>query len=184
MNYPSYQSVSQSIRDFFGEPDPKVQIPPQPVVLTGDISPLNYYLPFYITKTGTAAELTSIGIGVTGGKSPRVIEISDLWCHTEDTTVDLCMQNTFAGWDSTPDLNTARAGEFRRVQRIFQAKDDRVGGQVPDVILMNGITVVTVDTWFQIPGIYQLQGDSVFYAQTPVADKNLKLMGNVRAIQF
>lgn len=185
MIYPSYQEVSQQLRDFFGEPDPKVQIPPQPVVLAGDISPAYFHSPFLSSKGGVAAQVTSVGIAVTPGKGALQVEISDLWVLSGDTFVTIGISNEFSGWDVEVANPIARSFEQNKIPNIISCEDSRVGGVTMDFSYLVNVQVVA-NTWVRIPGVYQIspRGNSgaVCFAQNVNDNLALKIMGNARVL--
>lgn len=153
--------------------------------MAGDISPPAYHMPMFRGIGATAAQIASVGIGVSPSKGEKtILEITNVSVSTGDTAVDVLIQDNFVSgnWDTAGAHVTSRAQQSGIIRNVFQLIDDRAAGQT-GTLLLNDVLVDNANKWESVPGVYQIgPTSSAFFLRNKNVNKNMSLMFDVRVI--
>lgn len=180
-SYPTYSAIAQRLREYFGIPGQDVNVDVHGVVLAGDISPPPYHFVCFTSQGFVAAERAHVGIGVDGGfLGKALLEISKVRVLTTDTAIDVFIKNDFSGWDTTTLMSNTRSRQQGFVQGVRVAKHSD-GTPEGGTQYISGLPV-TANEWFDVPGTYFIEDNSVFYASPALDNKTIRILADVKVL--
>ncbi len=185
MIYPAYSTVAQWLRDFFGELDAKVQIPPQPVLIAADISPPTLQFNWDAQGVAGAATRNRAGIGI-----DPLLSSTDLWLlvenvqvNTQDSDIQVRMiEAARASWEATITLKTGTAFSWGEAAGVYSFIDKDASGALSGFQQQYRLNIDTIDVWQDVPGSFILKPGSCFYLLGATDDKDVQVHGTAKII--